>query len=75
MMLPQLLTRFRSPVREITAHELEDALRTETPPVLIDIRSAEQFAAGRLPGAVRIPLNCRGAEAAGLDPSAPTVVY
>lgn len=75
-MLSQLLSRFRgAPVREITAPELQRALRQEPPPVLIDIRSAEQFGAGHLPGALHIPPDQLTAEGARLDRSAPTVVY
>jgi rhodanese-related sulfurtransferase len=74
-MFAQLLTRFRDPLREISASELDNALRAEQSPILIDIRSADQFATGHLPGAVHIPLNRLAAEAGRLSRSAPTVVY
>ena len=75
-MLTHLLSRLRAAgVREVTSAVVETDLRSGTPPVLIDIRSAEQFAAGHLPGAVHIPLERLGAEAIRLKPSAPTVVY
>lgn len=74
-MLGKLLARFRRPVREIAAVELAAELGSANPPLLIDIRSAGQFAAGHLPGAVHIPLARLPAEAAGLNPSAPAVIY
>ena len=75
-MLTKLLTHFRNlSARETTASELRDALRADRPPVLIDIRRAEQYAAGHLPGAVHIPPDRLGAEAAGMNRFAPTVVY
>ena len=75
MMLARLLTRFRGPVREITADALAAELEAASPPVLIDIRSTEQFTAGHLPGAVHIPAARLPAAAAGLNRSAPTVIY
>jgi rhodanese-related sulfurtransferase len=74
-MFPQLLTRFRDPLREISASDLDNALRAEPSPILIDIRSADQFATGHLPGAVHIPLDRLAAEAGRLSRAAPTVVY
>jgi rhodanese-related sulfurtransferase len=53
------------------ARELESGRRT----VLLDIRSADDYAAGHLPGALSLPLERLTAEAASLDRSAPTVVY
>lgn len=36
--------------------ELARGLRTERPPVLLDVRSAQEFASGHIPGAVHAPL-------------------
>src|SRR5215831_17887420 len=44
---PQLLT---------TPHELEAALKGDRKPLVIDVRSAEDFAAGHIPGAVHLDL-------------------
>jgi rhodanese-related sulfurtransferase len=42
---------------------------------IIDIRSAEAFAAGHIPGAVNLPLGELLARVAALDRGAATVVY
>jgi len=42
---------------------------------LVDIRSAEVFAAGHVPGAVNAPFGELLARIAELDRAAPTVVY
>jgi predicted sulfurtransferase len=75
--LSQLLSRLRrSRVPEITPAELQAALSSAQPPVLIDIRDAAQFAAGHLPGALLIPLDRLKEEAAWLSRAqATTVVY
>jgi rhodanese-related sulfurtransferase len=59
----------------IDAAELERELASGRRPVLVDVRSAEQFAEGHLPGALHLPLESLMASAASLDRSAPTVVY
>jgi thiosulfate/3-mercaptopyruvate sulfurtransferase len=40
----------------ITAQDLDVALRSPTPPLVIDVRPAEQFARGQIPGAVHLDL-------------------
>jgi rhodanese-related sulfurtransferase len=60
---------------EVAPAELQATLAAGEARVLVDVRGAEQFAAGHLPGAVHIPWERFGADAGRLDPSAPTVVY
>lgn len=40
----------------ITPRQLDAALKADNPPLLIDLRPAEQYAAGHLPGAVHLDL-------------------
>src|SRR5919204_6464408 len=44
---PQLLT---------TPADLSECLRSDAPPLVIDLRAPEQFAAGHIPGAVHLDL-------------------
>lgn len=41
---------------EISGDELQVELRGASPPVLLDVRSAAEFASGHIPGAVLMPL-------------------
>jgi len=41
---------------QISGDELQTELRGGSPPLLVDVRSAEEFASGYIPGAVLIPL-------------------
>src|SRR5581483_9411489 len=59
----------------ITAEELAHALAAETPPLVVDVRSLEEYQAGHLPGAIHIPMEELAARAATLDPQALTVFY
>jgi thiosulfate/3-mercaptopyruvate sulfurtransferase len=40
----------------VTSHQLDAALKSDRPPLLLDLRPAEQYAAGHLPGAVHLDL-------------------
>jgi rhodanese-related sulfurtransferase len=55
--------------------ELEDAIARGRSPVIVDVRSPEDFRGGHIPGAVNIPSGELEARAGELDPSAPTVFY
>lgn len=61
-------------VRELSASELARRLGSSSPPLLIDVRPPERFAAGHLPGAWRHPV-AGLAEAVGNLPDAGAVVY
>jgi phage shock protein E len=62
-------------IKAITAAELMAAINSSRPPVLIDIRSPEQYAAGHLPGAINVPRE-RLADAAPMpELERPVVVY
>jgi rhodanese-related sulfurtransferase len=44
------------PVRTVDVAALKDALASEKPPTLLDVRSAAEFAGGHVPGAINVPL-------------------
>jgi rhodanese-related sulfurtransferase len=67
------LRRSRAP--EIRPEELGAALRSASPLVLIDMRSAEAYAAGHLPGAVRIAPEQLPIETRRLALPTPIVLY
>jgi rhodanese-related sulfurtransferase len=75
--LQRLLGLFRShrAARQISVDELTTAMAAPRPPVLLDVRSRQQYAEGHLPGAIHVPFD-RLAEAARLlDRGRPWVVY
>ena len=43
-----------APIGEISAAELNQRIQNNTAPLIIDVRSAEEFASGHLPGALNI---------------------
>ena len=44
-----------APTGEITRIELEQRLASDSAPLILDVRSADEYGAGHLPGAVNIP--------------------
>jgi molybdopterin/thiamine biosynthesis adenylyltransferase/rhodanese-related sulfurtransferase len=83
----ELLSQARRQIREIAADELlrlvkpaaegPKAVPPPSPPLLIDVREADEYASGRLPGAVHIPrgfLESR-IERTVPDHDAPVVLY
>ncbi len=54
--LPRLVQRLRVPGEIIDVPTLNARLRGEDPPVLLDVRDGEEFAAGRIAGARLLPL-------------------
>jgi rhodanese-related sulfurtransferase len=62
-------------VPEIAAGELADQLRGRPAPQLLDIRTPAEFAAGRIRGAVNVPLTVLPSrlDALGLDRTRPVV--
>ena len=59
----------------ITPDALARLLADGSPPVIVDVRSREEYAAGHLPGAISIPMGELDVRAAALDPEASTVFY
>ena len=65
-----LLSQAREAIRELSPEELKAALDGGAPLRLIDVRESEEYAAGRLPGALSLPrgfLELRIEEKAGRD--------
>jgi rhodanese-related sulfurtransferase len=73
----EIRSRCLSPARtaELPPARLAERLAAGEVLQLVDLRSAEAFAAGHVPGAVNVPLRELLARIAELDRSAPTVVY
>ncbi len=55
--------------------ELQQQLATPQPPTVIDVRSAEEYAAGHLPGARHIPGDTLAQRLAELPRDRPVVPY
>ena len=62
---------------EVDAHVLLDQIDSNTAPVILDVRSAKEFADGHLPGAINIPFESVAARAHELPGSrqSPVIVY
>ena len=73
----KIRSRYQSRARtaEMPAARLVERLAAGDVFQLVDIRSAEVFAAGHVPGAVNVPLGELFARIAELDRAAPAVVY
>ncbi|NMO21709.1 molybdopterin-synthase adenylyltransferase MoeB [Pyxidicoccus fallax] len=66
----QLLAGVKQEIREVSADEVKRLLDARAPVKLIDVREADEYAGGRLPGALHIPrgyLELRIEERAGRD--------
>lgn len=61
-------------VQDISTVQLRDLLEQPTPPLVIDVREAWEYAEGHVPGARLIPLGELAAHVGELDPKQPTVV-
>jgi rhodanese-related sulfurtransferase len=59
----------------MSPEELARAVSEGYPPVIVDIRSPQQFCNGHLPGAINIPLSELEGKASELDPAVTTVFY
>lgn len=51
----ELLARARAETKEISVEELRALLVAQTPVTLVDVREADEFAEGRIPGALLLP--------------------
>jgi len=62
---------------EVDAHVLLDQIDSDTAPVILDVRSAKEFADGHLPGAINIPFESVAARADALPGprQSPVIVY
>ena len=62
---------------EVDAHVLLDQIDSNTAPVILDVRSAKEFADGHLPGAINIPFESVAARADALPGprQSPVIVY
>ncbi|MFN4294352.1 MAG: DUF2470 domain-containing protein [Thermoflexales bacterium] len=61
--------------QKISPHELMKRLAGNNPPVVIDVRDPEEYAAGHVPGAINVPLTELEAQLSELLTSAPIVTY
>lgn len=59
----------------ITPTELQQQLTTSQPPTVIDVRSAEEYAAGHLPGARHIPDDALAQQQDEIPRDRPVVPY
>lgn len=59
----------------ITVSELDEQLKTATPPVIIDVRSRAEQEAGRIPGALALADDDLGALMANMDADAEVILY
>ncbi|MBI5529503.1 MAG: rhodanese-like domain-containing protein [Deltaproteobacteria bacterium] len=62
-------------VKEISAADLESLLRDWKGVVIVDVREPAEFARGRIPGAVLMPLGGLPGSAAALSADADVVTY
>jgi rhodanese-related sulfurtransferase len=60
-------------INSVTTEELAERLKAGKPK-LLDVREPSEFASGRVPGAVNMPLGTLGRQLDKLDPSAETYV-
>jgi len=56
-------------VERITPQEAESRLAADAGYVYVDVRTAQEFAQGHVPGAINIPLLVEGAGGSGLRPN------
>ncbi|HWE61454.1 MAG TPA: molybdopterin-synthase adenylyltransferase MoeB [Chloroflexota bacterium] len=52
---PQLLQQVKQQIREVQPEEVRDQLKTGQAPVLLDVREADEYQQGAIPGARHIP--------------------
>jgi adenylyltransferase/sulfurtransferase len=62
-------------VPEMTPRELAARLDGDAPPLLVDVREAHEWEAGRIPGARLAPLSRLDVEIPGLEPGREVVLY
>lgn len=57
----------------ITSEALHDAVDEKAAPLVIDVRSADEYDEGRLPGALHLPVDDLAERVGGLPPDRPMV--
>ena len=62
-------------IPEIDASELQKQLQASSPPMLLDVREAEERAAGSIPNSLHIPMNWVPYQLVQLNKDRPIVVY
>ena len=72
LVAPAVATELRAP---IAPAEAAAAIASDTPPQVLDVRTAEEFAQGHLPSATLIPHDELAARLAELDRDRPVLVY
>ena len=60
---------------EVSAEQVLAASASATPPVVLDVRTPDEFASGHVPGAMNIPIDQLAARTGELDPQREVVVY
>jgi rhodanese-related sulfurtransferase len=68
---PELIQR----TARVTATTLAELLASGPPPLLVDVRTEREWQAGRIDGAINIPLSRLAAEMASLPSAWPVLVY
>jgi 3-mercaptopyruvate sulfurtransferase SseA len=63
------------PIMFVSAERVKEHLDTGRPQMLVDVRSAGEYAAGHLPGAVSIPLAVLAVRMAEIPRHIPVVLY
>lgn len=63
-----------SRVLTVTVHQLQERLAQPEPPLLLDVREADEWEHCRIDGAVHLPMSQIAQRFAELDPGRPTVV-
>lgn len=61
-------------MKQISPAELQQSLAQDPPPLLLDVREADELAQASLPGAVHIPMALIPSRHAELDATRPVVV-
>ena len=75
-MMAAMLENLKNPYDSVAVSKLAEELRGEAAPLVVDVRAADQFAAGHVPGAINIPQGDLPTRAAELpaDRDAPIVM-
>lgn len=59
----------RTVFNEITAHELKELVEAGKAPHILDVREADEFAAGHIPGALNVPASLLPVKIGEIDKS------
>lgn len=60
---------------EVSPEQVLASSASATPPVVLDVRTPDEFASGHVPGALNIPIDQLAARTGELDPQREVVVY